>query len=167
MTTQTLEPKVESAEAPEDELKAAKAKVEVAAESLKECQDSLQLIHAKYVNSEKEKRQVETDRRNHKAEMSRKLLHAEQKVRVAELHQQQTIRDLEGTIRKMSGRSVDHKEIATARAEVVSLRKSMQTLQSDNDFLSEQISLSEQRLGVAQQELQEHLETQNAVSWGT
>ncbi len=32
MTTQTLEPKVESTEAPEDELKAAKAKVEVAAE---------------------------------------------------------------------------------------------------------------------------------------
>ena len=32
MTTQTLEPKVESAEAPEDELKVAKAKVEVAAE---------------------------------------------------------------------------------------------------------------------------------------
>ncbi|WZN60772.1 hypothetical protein HKI87_03g23060 [Chloropicon roscoffensis] len=140
-----------------DEREAMERKVEVAAESLKECQDSLQLIHAKYVNSEKEKRQVETDRRNHKAEMSRKLLYAEQKVRVAELHQQQTIRDLEGTIRKMSGRSVDHKEIATARAEVVSLRKSVQTLQSDNDFLSEQISLSEQRLGVAQQELQEHL----------
>ena len=140
-----------------EEREAMERKMEASSSALKECQDSLQVVHAKYVKSEKERREVEATHRNYKAEMTRNLSHAEQKVRTAELHSQQHIKDLESTIRTLSGRSVSHKEIAAAKSQVASLTRELENLRSDNNFLNKQISLCEQRLGVTQSELQARL----------
>ena len=140
-----------------DEREAMERKIEASTASLKECQDALQIIQAKYITSEKERRQIESLHRNHKAEMARKLLHSDQNVRRAELHSQQKVQNLESTIRTLSGRSIDHKELAEARAQVVSLGGELRNLQSDNLFLNEQIEVCEEKLTVAQGELQEHL----------
>ncbi|UPQ98897.1 hypothetical protein HOP50_03g22030 [Chloropicon primus] len=141
----------------DEERESMERQVEAATTSLKECQNSLQVVHAKFVNSEKEKRQIETSHKNEKEKITRSLLHAEQKVRMAELLQQQKINNLESTIRTLSGRSVEHKELAGARAEVVSLSRDLQALQAENGFLGKQMGVSEEKLRVAQVELQEHL----------